>query len=71
MEGNYLLISDLDGTLLGDDKAMFAQGFRGIVVANAHEELKRIQAPTIYHAKGAFAAGVQEGMNFWLDAVTY
>ena len=54
----------------GNDKAMFAQGFRGIVVANAHEELKRILAPTIYHAKGSFAAGVQEGADFWFAAMT-
>lgn len=54
----------------GNDKAMFAQGFRGIVVANAQDELKRLIAPTIYHAKGGFAAGVQEGMEFWLAAVT-
>ncbi|HBO46456.1 MAG TPA: hypothetical protein DD670_21515, partial [Planctomycetaceae bacterium] len=32
----------------GNDAAMFAQGFRGIVVGNAREELRRIQAPTIY-----------------------
>lgn len=54
----------------GNDKAMYAQGFRGIVVANAQEELKGIQAPTIYHSRSAFAAGVQEGMEFWLAAVT-
>ncbi len=54
----------------GNDKAMFAQGFRGIVVANAQEELKRIQAPTIYHARRGFAAGVQEGVEFWLAAAT-
>jgi hypothetical protein len=27
---------------------MFAQGFRGIVVANAKDELKRGHTPTIY-----------------------
>ena len=52
----------------GNDKAMFAQGFRGIVVANAHEELRRILGPTIYHARAGFAAGVQEGIQFWLAA---
>jgi hydroxymethylpyrimidine pyrophosphatase-like HAD family hydrolase len=53
----------------GNDRAMFAQGFRGIVVANAQQELKRLQAPTIYHSKTGFAAGVQEGMEFWTAAV--
>ncbi len=52
----------------GNDKAMFAQEFRGIVVANAHEELRKIHAPAIYHAKAGFAAGVQEGIEFWLAA---
>jgi sucrose-6F-phosphate phosphohydrolase len=50
----------------GNDASMFAQGFRGIVVANAKEELKRIQAPTIYQASQAFASGVREGVEFWL-----
>ena len=54
----------------GNDKAMFAQGFRGIVVANAHDDLKGLLAPPIYHAKAAYAAGVQEGVEFWLSAVT-
>ena len=50
----------------GNDAAMFAQGFRGIVVGNAREELRRIQAPTIYKARRPFAAGVREGLDFWL-----
>ena len=54
----------------GNDKAMFAQGFRGIVVANAHDDLRTLIAPPIYHAKASFAAGVQEGVEFWLAAVS-
>jgi len=54
----------------GNDEAMFAQGFRGIVVANAHNDLKKLVAPPIYHAQASFAAGVQEGVEFWLAAAT-
>ncbi|MBN2022592.1 MAG: HAD-IIB family hydrolase [Pirellulales bacterium] len=50
----------------GNDASMFAQGFRGIVVANARDELRRLTAPTIYHAKASFAAGVLEGLCHWL-----
>lgn len=51
----------------GNDASMFAQGFRGIVVANATDELKRIHAPMIYHATRSFAGGVHEGLRFWLQ----
>jgi sucrose-6F-phosphate phosphohydrolase len=53
----------------GNDKAMYAQGFRGIVVGNAQDELRQIHAPAIYHARAGFAAGVLEGLEFWLAAV--
>ncbi|MBN1910228.1 MAG: HAD hydrolase family protein, partial [Pirellulales bacterium] len=52
----------------GNDASMFAQGFCGIVVANAQPELKRILAPTIHQSARSFAAGVQEGLEFWLGA---
>ena len=51
----------------GNDLAMFAQGFRGIVVANAHAVLKRLDAPTVYHARRGHAAGVLEGLRHWLE----
>jgi sucrose-6F-phosphate phosphohydrolase len=51
----------------GNDVAMFGQGFRGIVVANAHEELKSLKHPSVYHAQGECAAGVLEGMRYWLN----
>lgn len=52
----------------GNDASMFAQGFRGIVVANAQEELRHIEAPTIYQAQQSYAAGVQEGLSYWFGA---
>ena len=54
----------------GNDVAMFAQGFRGIVVANAQEELKKMHGPTVYHARNSHAEGVREGVEFWLATMT-
>jgi sucrose-6F-phosphate phosphohydrolase len=48
-----------------NDCALFTQGFRGIVVGNALDELKALDAPSIYHATAGFAAGVQEGICYW------
>ena len=44
---------------------MFLQGFRGIVVDNAQEELKAIDSPDVYHAPRAFADGVIDGLTHW------
>jgi hydroxymethylpyrimidine pyrophosphatase-like HAD family hydrolase len=52
----------------GNDLAMFRQGFRGIVVANAHCELKRLNSPLVYQAKQPYAAGVLEGLSYWLGS---
>jgi len=49
----------------GNDAAMFDAGFRGIVVGNATPELKAMNSPAIYLAKGCFAAGVLEGIQYW------
>lgn len=38
-------------------------GFHGIVVGNAEPELKAWTGPRVYHAKAAFAAGIQEGLE--------
>lgn len=51
----------------GNDLTMFQQGFRGIVVGNAHPELKRINSADIYHCKKPYAEGVIEGLEHWLD----
>jgi len=49
----------------GNDTALFEQGFRGVVVGNAQPELKSLIGPNIYHAKGLYAAGVLEGIEYW------
>lgn len=49
----------------GNDLDMFVPPFKGIVVANAHPELKKLQGDHIYHAKSTYAAGVLEGLRFW------
>lgn len=53
----------------GNDRALFEQGFRGVVVANAQPELASLDASNVYHAAHQFAAGVLEGVQHWL-AVT-
>ena len=49
----------------GNDESMFLQGFRGIVVGNAQEELKTLDSPDVYHAPRAFADGVVDGLTHW------
>ncbi len=51
----------------GNDRALFEQGFLGIVVGNAHEELKRLCSSRVYHARHPFAAGVLEGLRYWME----
>lgn len=50
-----------------NDSDLFSQGFLGIVVANAHEELKALAAPRVYVAEQGYAAGVLEGIRHWAD----
>jgi sucrose-6F-phosphate phosphohydrolase len=50
----------------GNDSAMFHLGFRGITVGNACPELRSLSAPHVYHATSEFAAGVLEGIHYWL-----
>jgi sucrose-6F-phosphate phosphohydrolase len=49
-----------------NDDSLFHQGFRGIVVANAHPELKALVGDSVYHARRSHAAGVLEGVQYWL-----
>jgi sucrose-6F-phosphate phosphohydrolase len=53
----------------GNDLAMFQQGFRVVVVANALDELKRLAGERVYLAKRPHADGVLEGLLHWLDSV--
>ncbi len=50
----------------GNDRSLFEQGFRGIVVANAQAELKSLSGPLVYHSRAAYADGVLEGLRHWL-----
>lgn len=54
----------------GNDRALFEQGFRGIVVANARSELKRLNGLATYHAHKPRAAGVLEGLHYWSSIPT-
>lgn len=49
----------------GNDLEMFVAPRKGIVVANADEELKRLQGDHVYLASAAYAAGVLEGLRYW------
>lgn len=52
----------------GNDLSMFEQGFRGIVVGNAHRELKRLDSPSVYQADRPHAAGVLQGLLHWFGS---
>ncbi len=49
----------------GNDIDMMREelGFRCIIVGNAAEELKSLQAEHIYHAEANYAGGIQEGLK--------
>ncbi len=49
----------------GNDMAMFQTTFRGIVVGNAHPELRKLDSPTVYRANRDYAGGVLEGLIHW------
>ena len=50
-----------------NDLAMLEAGDRGVIVANAHPELraKVQQMPSVYQARASRAAGVMEGLCHW------
>lgn len=50
-----------------NDLALFQQGFRGVVVANAHDDLKQLAGQRVYLARRSHAAGVLEGLLHWLS----
>ena len=50
----------------GNDVALFQQGFRGIVVANAEPILLGLAGPEVYVSPFAFAHGVIDGLCHWL-----
>lgn len=48
-----------------NDADMFTDRNRGIIVANADEELKNLAGLHIYRAQRPYAAGVLEGLRYW------
>jgi sucrose-6F-phosphate phosphohydrolase len=50
-----------------NDCELFVQGFLGIIVGNALDELKVLDGPNIYHAQSCQAAGVREGIDHWMN----
>lgn len=49
----------------GNDVEMFLPPFRGIVVGNADEDLKRLNGSNIFKAESFHAAGLLEGLRYW------
>ncbi|MFC1957888.1 sucrose-phosphate phosphatase [Chloroflexota bacterium] len=47
----------------GNDLDMFKAGFKGIIVGNAHTELKSFNGDNAYHAAAHYAAGIIEGLK--------
>ncbi len=47
----------------GNDLDMFEAGFKGIIVGNAHAELKNFEGKNAYHAIGQYSAGIIEGLR--------
>ncbi len=47
----------------GNDLDMFKAGFKGIIVGNAHAELKKFEGENAYHAVAQYASGIIEGIR--------
>ncbi|HVC93538.1 MAG TPA: HAD family hydrolase [Pirellulales bacterium] len=50
----------------GNDGALFVPPFRGTVVGNAQPELAALAGPHIYRSPHSHAAGVLDGLRYWL-----
>jgi sucrose-6F-phosphate phosphohydrolase len=48
-----------------NDAALFRTPFRGIVVGNAHDELKALAGDRVYVSPETFARGVLDGIRHW------
>ncbi len=67
---HYLGFDPSNVIVCGDsanDMAMFDCGFAGVVVGNAHPELKSLDSPLVYQSTHRYAKGVLEGINYWLQ----
>ena len=66
---HYLGFEPSDVIVCGDsanDFAMFDYGFAGVVVGNAHPELKALDSPLVYQSPYECAKGVLDGIEYWL-----
>jgi sucrose-6F-phosphate phosphohydrolase len=66
---HYLGFEPFEVIVCGDsanDIAMFDGSFAGVVVGNAHPELKALDGPLVYQSTQEYAKGVLEGIEYWL-----
>ncbi len=67
---HYLGFDACDVIVCGDsanDIAMFDYGFAGVVVGNAHPELKALDSPLVFQSTHKYARGVLDGIEYWLQ----
>ena len=67
---HYLGFERCDVIVCGDsanDIAMFDYGFAGVVVGNAHPELKALDSPLVYRSTHNYAKGVLDGVAYWWE----
>jgi len=67
---HYLDFEPSDVIVCGDsanDIAMFDYSFAGVVVGNAHPELKALDDPSVYQSTHKYAKGVLDGIEYWLE----
>ena len=65
----YLGFEPGDVIVCGDsanDIAMFDRGFAGIVVGNAHPDLKALDTALVYQSSHQYAKGVLDGIEYWM-----
>jgi sucrose-6F-phosphate phosphohydrolase len=67
IDANHVMVSGDSG----NDMTLFRQGFRGIVVANAHAELRALRGESAYQSSAAFAEGVLEGVHYWMNRLEW
>lgn len=49
----------------GNDLDMLTLGYPAVIVGNAQNELRHVKGKNIYHAKKAYAAGIQEAWKYY------
>ncbi len=67
---HYLGFEPHEVIVCGDsanDIAMFDYEFAGVVVGNAHPELKALDKPLVYQSSHEYAKGVLDGIEYWLQ----